>query len=195
MKLTLLRHGITEGNRRRLYYGSTDLPLLSEGWAALEALRTRGGYPQATQYYTSGMIRTEQTLLALYGPVPHEVLPGLREMDFGTFEMRAYEELKHDPAYLAWLEGDVEANLCPGGESGHIVTKRALEALAPILEAEEDAVCVTHGGVIGGLLAQWFPSAEGRYAWTPAPGSGFQIAFQHGIPEEVWAVPDVSVGI
>ena len=35
MKLTLLRHGITEGNRRRLYYGSTDLPLLSEGWAAL----------------------------------------------------------------------------------------------------------------------------------------------------------------
>ena len=28
MKLTLLRHGITEGNRRRLYYGSTDLPLL-----------------------------------------------------------------------------------------------------------------------------------------------------------------------
>ena len=130
MKLTLLRHGITEGNRRRLYYGSTDLPLLSEGWAALEALRTRGGYPQATRYYTSGMIRTEQTLLALYGPVPHEVLPGLREMDFGTFEMRAYEELKHDPAYLAWLEGDVEANLCPGGESGHIVTKRALEALA-----------------------------------------------------------------
>ena len=109
--------------------------------------------------------------------------------------MRAYEELKHDPAYLAWLEGDVEANLCPGGESGHIVTKRALEALAPILEAEEDAVCVTHGGVIGGLLARWFPSAEGRYAWTPAPGSGFQIAFQHGIPEEVWAVPDVSVGI
>ena len=30
MKLTLLRHGITEVNRRRLYYGSTDLPLLSE---------------------------------------------------------------------------------------------------------------------------------------------------------------------
>ena len=130
MKLTLLRHGITEGNRRRLYYGSTDLPLLQEGWEALEDLRAQGGYPTATRYYTSGMIRTEQTLLALYGPVSHEVLPGLREMDFGAFEMRSYEELEHDPAYLAWLEGDVEANLCPGGESGQRVTTRALEALA-----------------------------------------------------------------
>ncbi len=76
MKLTLLRHGITEGNRRRLYYGSTDLPLLPEGWAALEAMRARGGYPQAIRYYTSGMIRTEQTLRALYGPVPHEAGDG-----------------------------------------------------------------------------------------------------------------------
>ena len=105
--------------------------------------------------------------------------------------MRAYEELKHDPAYLTWLEGDVEANFCPGGESGRTVTKRALEALAPILEAEEDAICVTHGGVIGGLLAQWFPSTEGRYAWTPAPGHGFQIVFRNGIPGEVLAVPHV----
>lgn len=195
MKLTLLRHGITEGNRRRLYYGSTDLHLLPEGWAALEAMRARGGYPQAMRYYTSGMIRTEQTLLALYGPVPHEALPGLREMDFGMFEMRAYEELKHDPAYLTWLEGDVEANFCPGGESGRMVTKRALEALAPILKAEEDAICVTHGGVIGGLLAQWFPSTEGRYAWTPAPGHGFQIVFRNGIPGEVLAVPNLTIEI
>ena len=92
------------------------------------------------------MIRTEQTLLALYGPVSHEVLPGLREMDFGAFEMRSYEELEHDPAYLAWLEGDVEANLCPGGESGQRVTTRALEALAPLLAAGEDAVSLVSPG-------------------------------------------------
>ena len=191
MKLTLLRHGITEGNRRRLYYGSTDLPLLQEGWEALEDLRAQGGYPTATRYYTSGMIRTEQTLLALYGPVSHEVLPGLREMDFGAFEMRSYEELEHDPAYLAWLEGDVEANFCPGGESGQRVTTRALEALAPLLAAGEDAVCITHGGVIGGLLAHWFPREEGRYAWTPAPGRGFQVELRDGIPLKLWAVPNV----
>ena len=54
MKLTLLRHGITEGNRRRLYYGSTDLPLLRKGgrrwrtYVPKEAtLRQRGTIPVA----------------------------------------------------------------------------------------------------------------------------------------------------
>ena len=75
MKLTLLRHGITEGNRRRLYYGSTDLPLLQEGWEALEDLRAQGGYPTATLFYTSGMIRTEQTQLALSDTRTHELQP------------------------------------------------------------------------------------------------------------------------
>ena len=36
MKLTLLRHGETEGSRRDLYYGAADIPVLPE---ALEALR------------------------------------------------------------------------------------------------------------------------------------------------------------
>ena len=31
MKLTLIRHGITEGNARLLYYGAADIPLLPEG--------------------------------------------------------------------------------------------------------------------------------------------------------------------
>ena len=38
MKLTLIRHGITHGNKYGLYYGATDLPLLEEG---VEELRER----------------------------------------------------------------------------------------------------------------------------------------------------------
>ena len=189
MKLTLLRHGYTEGNRRRLYYGSTDHPLLPEGWEALAVLREQGGYPTAARYYTSGMLRTEQTLLALYGPVPHTVLPGLREMDFGIFEMRTYEELKQDAAYQRWICGNIEEHVCPNGESGVQVTERALLALAPVLAEQVDAVCVTHGGVIGGLLARWFPCRSGRYGWTPAPGTGFQIDFSGGLPRSVCPVP------
>ena len=58
MKLTLIRHGLTEGNIRRLYYGAMDLPLLPDGIEALHALRDGGGYPEAEQYFTSGMTRT-----------------------------------------------------------------------------------------------------------------------------------------
>lgn len=55
MKLTLIRHGLTEGNIRRLYYGAMDLPLLPDGIEALHALRDGGGYPEAERYFTSGM--------------------------------------------------------------------------------------------------------------------------------------------
>ena len=49
MKLTLIRHGLTEGNIRRLYYGAMDLPLLPDGIEALHALRDGGGYPDGLQ--------------------------------------------------------------------------------------------------------------------------------------------------
>ena len=61
MKLTLIRHGLTEGNIRRLYYGAMDLPLLPDGIEALHALRDGGGYPEAEQYFTSGMTRTARS--------------------------------------------------------------------------------------------------------------------------------------
>ena len=177
MKLSLIRHGYTEGNQRHLYYGNTELPLLEEGISFLKELAEEYVYPQAPHFYTSGMLRTEQTLNALYGPVEHEIIPGIREIDFGDFEMRAYEELKNDPAYQKWISGDVESNICPGGESGVIVTERALKALEPIIKRGEDAVCITHGGVISGVANHYFPNPKGRLCYVPEPGCGFQIEF------------------
>lgn len=177
MKLTLIRHGETEANRRRLYYGASDLPLLPE---SVQALRERAGcYPTVSHYYTSGMRRAEQTLEAIFGPVPHEILPGLREMDFGDFELHSYEQLKDNPAYQLWIQ-DVEHNRCPGGESADEVQKRSLAAVAALVARGEDCLCVTHGGVIGGLMAHWFGGT--RYDYTPAPGRGVQIVFEGGRP-------------
>lgn len=115
MKLYLLRHGQTEGSLRNLYYGAANIPVLPESLEELHAAAQRGVYPKAQRYYTSGLLRTEQTLAAIYGDVPHTQLPGLREMDFGDFEMHSYEELKDWPSYQKWIE-DVEHNPCPNGE-------------------------------------------------------------------------------
>ena len=82
MKLTLLRHGLTEGNRSQLCYGRTDLPLLPEGIEALQQAVQTMDYPTAQHYYTSGMRRTEETFALLYGDTPREILAGLREADF-----------------------------------------------------------------------------------------------------------------
>ena len=189
MKLTLIRHGITEGNMRRLFYGSTDLPLLPCSVMRLHRMAERGHYPQAAHYYTSGMLRTEQTFAAIYGNIPHGVLSDLREIDFGDFEMKSYDELLKTEAFQEWITGDNEANVCPNGESGVQVTERALHALGPIIERGEDTVIVTHGGVIGGLMQNWFLAVNGRYSFTPEPGTGYTVVFEGETPVSMSKVP------
>ena len=78
MILTLIRHGQTEGSLRDLYYGAADIPVLPESLAELHAHAAQ--YPTAPRYFTSGLVRTEQTLHAIYGDVPHTALPGLRAL-------------------------------------------------------------------------------------------------------------------
>ncbi|MBR5217051.1 MAG: histidine phosphatase family protein [Oscillospiraceae bacterium] len=192
MKLTLIRHGITEGNKRSLYYGSTDLPLLQEGIDALEKSAQEMIYPAAQYYYTSGMLRTEQTFAVLYGHQAHEAIPGLREMDFGDFEMRTYEELQQDEAFRLWANEQIATNICPNGESFELLQKRALVAIRPVLERDEDTVCVVHGGVISCMMVKWFPGGTFR-DYMPQPGTGWQVEFEGGKPVGFKKVPFEAV--
>ena len=171
MSICLIRHGKTEANERRLYCGSTDLPLSDGGREELLSLR----YEIAPErFVTSGMKRANETLEVLFGNVPFSVDPRFREVDFGDFEMKSYEMLKDDPAYQAWLTGDNEVNVPPGGESGAQMTRRVLEAFR---EIPDGTALVTHGGVIAAIMASLFP-AEGRhrYQWQPPNGHGYEIS-------------------
>ena len=177
-RLFLIRHGRTRANEAHLYCGSTDLPLSPEGRQALLALRPRysGCIPSGCLYITSGMIRTEQTLELLFGPAAHRQDPRLREIDFGSFEMRSYEQLKDDPAYQAWLSGDNTANPTPGGESGQQMAARAWAAFVDARRTGQEMVIVTHGGVIAALMERLFPEpGKNRYQWQPAPGMGYLV--------------------
>ncbi|MDY3224946.1 MAG: histidine phosphatase family protein [Candidatus Faecousia sp.] len=173
MSIYLIRHGKTAANERRLYCGSTDLPLSVAGAAELRQLR----YAIAPErFVTSGMKRTEETLKLLFGDVPFAVDVRFREMDFGDFEMRGYEELKDDPAYQAWISGDNEANVPPHGESGAQMTRRALEAFR---EIPDGTAVIAHGGVIAAIMASLFPGeGKHRYQWQSANGHGYEIDAQ-----------------
>ena len=177
MILTMVRHAQTEGSLRELYYGASDIPALPESLVELHENANR--YPTAPRYYTSGLLRTEQTLRALYGDVPHTALPGLQEMNFGDFEMRGYNELKDDPAFQRWA-ADSEHNPCPNGESAPQTMARNRAAMEQVLSAGEDAVCVIHGGVTSGLMMHWFGGT--RYDYLLAPGEGYQVSFNEKKP-------------
>ena len=172
--IVLIRHGRTEANERRLYCGSTDLPLCEAGRRELMALRPCYPPLRDHRFVTSGMRRTDETLALLFGGVPFEREPRLREIDLGVFEMRSYEELKDDPDYQVWLAGDNETNVPPDGESGEDMKRRALAAFRELQSAGRDTVIVTHGGVIAAVMETLFPAAgRNRYEWQPAPGRGY----------------------
>lgn len=170
MSVYLIRHGKTEANEKRLYCGSTDLPLSEAG---REELRSLAYAITPERFATSGMKRANETLKILFGNVPYSVDSRFREVDFGDFEMKSYEMLKNDPAYQAWLTGDNETNVPPGGESGAQMTCRVLEAFA---ELPDGTALVTHGGVIAAIMASLFPTeGKHRYQWQPRNGYGYEI--------------------
>lgn len=174
----LIRHGLTEANERHLYCGSTDLPLSSAGRAALTGKRYE---VYDARFITSGMRRTEETLALLFGSVPHESDPEFREIDFGAFEMKSYNELKEDPAYIAWITGDNERNVPPGGESGDAMKARVLKAYGSL--SGENTVVITHGGVIAAIMESLFPEeGKNRYQWQPRPGCGYRLENGHYDP-------------
>ncbi len=178
MRLALLRHGLTEANERRLYCGSSDLPLSEAGAREIRERAARGIYPppDGFELYTSGLLRTEQTLSLIYGDRPRRVDVRLRELDFGDFELRSYDELKDDPAYLRWISGDNEAKRCPNGESGEDLKKRVYAALDDFIKGGADIVAVTHGGVVAAIMERLFPlEGKNRYEWQPRAGEGFLV--------------------
>lgn len=171
MTVYLIRHGKTEANEKRLYCGSSDLGLSEKGRAELSQLH----YDLTNvRFLTSGMKRTNETLNILFGNVPYEEDRRFREVDFGDFEMRGYEELKENPAYMAWCTGDNESNIPPNGESGQQMKQRVLEAFS---EIREDTVLVCHGGVIAAIMEHLFPEEQkSRYDWQPKNGRGYRMS-------------------
>lgn len=177
-RLVLLRHGRTEGTEpapvlrrdRSSAAGRRRAGVKRRGKA--RRLSGAGGF----SFVTTGMRRTTETLRAIYGDVPFSVLEDLREVNFGIFEMKSYEEVKSEPSYQAWLAGDWFSNTPPQGESFRASEARIARGLEHLLAREEDTICICHGGTILTAMQRLFPE-EGKdgYAWQPKPGFGYTI--------------------
>ena len=181
--LLLIRHGQTMANEKKLYCGWTDVPITEEGEKKLRDLKHSSIYPDISKYhvFTSGLLRTEQTLQILFGNVKHKKLPEFREMNFGDFEMQSYEELKLNGLYKMWVDGDNKYKKTPGGESNAEVARRVKKGMIKLSFLPGDVLVVCHGGPISGLMANFFPDEnKNMYEWQPDGGRGYLITFKRG---------------
>jgi alpha-ribazole phosphatase len=190
-KICLIRHGLTVGNLNRLYYGSSNVPLADEGVKEVKELTEEGIYlrDDNAQYFTTGLTRTEQTLELIYGDVEHGTIEGLREIDFGDYEMMTHEQLADNEYYRKWVKDASGQMKPPGGESILEFSDRIVDSFHELMEKhmhrvlsmrhsgkEASTIVVCHGGSISAILENLYPGEnENFYRWIPDPGHGYLL--------------------
>ena len=192
----LIRHGITQGILEGWYYGALDLPVVDVGFKEIQDFKDQNIYPhpEYAKFYTSGMLRANQTLKYIYGEVNHEEIFDLRELNFGDWEGQDFEALERLPQWKEWMD-DREGNFAfPGGGDsatsfysrivrGFIEVKKRHEKRGEELKSEypnftNSSVIVCHGGTISAIMDNLFPG-QGKYLfdWCPKPARGYTIEF------------------
>lgn len=144
MKLYLIRHGVTKGNREHRYVGRTDEGLLEKAREELqdkvklwqkEQKQQDGGFLQADSLYVSPLKRCRETAAVLYPGKEQIVIENLRECDFGEFEYRNYQELNGNPDFQRFIDSNGESGF-PKGETLKQFQDRCAEAFQQLVEEE-----------------------------------------------------------
>jgi alpha-ribazole phosphatase len=172
--IALFRHGLTEANQRMAYLGWSDSPLCAE-------TQIRSSTSRYDIYFSSDLGRCVKTANLLF---PNEnvcLLHHLREMNFGKWEGKTYEELKNEKQYQLWLS-DFLHYCPPGGESFQQFINRVQAGWEKIIEAIqtkqlERCAVITHGGVIKYLLSQLAPEQKEFWSWQIPHDYGFELIF------------------
>lgn len=203
-----IRHGITEGIQNKWYYGATDMPLVDVGFEEIESFKNDNIYPPlgSSDCYTSGVLRANETFSAIYGNSPYRVLPSFREMNFGAWECKTFEELQYMDGYDTWINDKTGTFVYPGGDSAVSFYERVSGGLTELLSyhnlkepskgSSDDSmpqppasIVVCHGGVIAVCmcLLMGIPK-EDFWKWIPAPARGYTVFFEDGQPIKYEAI-------
>ena len=173
--IALFRHGLTEENKRKAYLGWNDSPLC----VVSANLSTSNRYDL---YFSSDLIRCITTANLLFPNNDLNLLSHLREMNFGQWEGKTYEDLKELLLYQRWLSDPLSYSP-PGGESFEEFTQRVQKGweklTGEILSGNnERCAIITHGGVIRYLLSKFAPGKNDFWSWQAPHEQGYELIFE-----------------
>ena len=182
IKLWLIRHGKTEGNKLSRYIGTTDEPLCQEGTEFLHKM----DYPKVQAVYVSPLKRCVQTAEILFPGEPVHIIEELAECDFGEFENKNYKELEGNPHYQEWIDSNGTLPF-PNGESQESFRKRSTTGFKRCIEQclkEEinEAAFVVHGGTIMSVLSSLATKEKDYFCWQVKNAEGFLVE----VTKEEW---------
>ncbi len=154
----LIRHAEPDAAVHGRCYGSLDASLSQGGRERAAALGERLAAEPLAAIYSSPRRRAIETAEAIATHHRLDVItaPDFRELDFGDFEGRTYDDIAatHPDVYRQWMETPTEVRF-PNGESFALMRVRVLNAYRALLAHHDDQTIaiVAHGGVIRIILA------------------------------------------
>ncbi len=149
--LAIIRHGSTEWNEDGRIQGTTDIPLSTEGRAAVSACSAP---PEFADYrWVSSPLKRAMETARLLAREP-EIEPLLSEMNHGRWEGRRLADLRAELGEeMAENERRGLDFQPPGGESPRQVQHRLRPWLAEVGGSGIPTVAVSHNGVLRAVYA------------------------------------------
>lgn len=175
VRIHLIRHGRTAGNREHRYVGRTDEPLCAEGAKILADVEA----PKAELLFVSPMRRCVETARILYPRLETVPVPELSECDFGAFEGKNWRELSGNPDYQRWIDSNGMLPF-PGGESREAFCARCRAGFLRVVEKIRIAGCreaavVAHGGTVMAVMDAWSKPHRDYYDWQIGNGEWITV--------------------
>lgn len=184
MEFYFIRHLMTQGNVEKRYIGTTDEPLifLQEQEGLIRDMREKLKQVSVDVVVSSPMKRCMQTAEVYFPGYKPNIQEKLRETDFGLFENKNYEELRHEPEYQKWLDSGGILPF-PGGESHEAFLQRCRAGFAETIEqlrydGASSAAFVVHGGTVMAILSGYSEEASSFYDWMLPNGTGYRAVWE-----------------
>jgi alpha-ribazole phosphatase len=152
-RLILARHAQVDPQYTGRFLGSTDAPLSQLGMRQAGALAQSLPLDQSTPLFVSPMRRAIETAEHLDHNA--ETDPDLREIDFGQWEGRSFDEIRasdKDNKIDGWSNFDPEFSFPDGESLGAFVARIARAADRLASNTSDTVVVITHGGVIRTMI-------------------------------------------
>ena len=172
LRLFLLRHGETEASISGQYVGSgSDIPLTAGGVKMAEQFADSYKSHDWKAVYSSPLLRTRQTLAPLQTSLtcPVHFRDGLKEIDYGKWELKSAEEIKaSDPEAMKKFHEDGDIFSPPGGETATTVLNRVNLVLEEVKKdhIDGDILFVSHRTTLRVLLCSLLGVEVKRYRKT-----------------------------
>ncbi len=154
--IALVRHATTAATGSRLGGWTPGVHLDEGGRAQAEAAAERLAGLPVVAVYASPLERTQQTAAAIAAEhaLPVRTLPGVGEVDYGTWTDRPLDELRREPLWPV-IQATPSRVTFPGGGSIRGAQARAVDAIEQVATEHRGqlVVVVSHADVIKAVVA------------------------------------------